>query len=477
MRILQKITKKDVPNLRYGVIHSQFRMADGVSIVMKQIEEVLVHHKNVPKANIFYLVGKTGTRTRQITQRNILWDKHPTNRLMLKYFSQGYGGQISEKIECAITKAKNEIASFISKNNIDILIVHNSSHPVNFISSIALSRYYRDLLLNGKKTPKYILWWHDSHLERKHFAKPATDVERYLREGVPGYYVEYIIFINSLQISQADNYFMQLDETRPGYYQKVQKNHDVIYNTTDTFIDSFSDLEKDKDHNYVDQFLDDFEIRSLLESRKLDLHDTLFCLQHTRIVERKRIDFAIKYCFELLQYLIKKKKAKAIYFFISGYDHDNLRRKLNSLVKNLSLEYKIDTFFLVYAQDYKKKTSIIFEEYPRIFAKLGGFTTYFSEIEGFGNNLLEVLASGLIPVVYTYPVFKKDIAKYKFKLISLDNFTINIDSIKSLTHILYNTRKRKIWINRNLIILKKHFSHKIIARKLTRAIIRKRNLF
>jgi hypothetical protein len=112
--------------------------------------------------------------------------------------------------------------------------------------------------------------------------------------------------------------------------------------------------------------------------------------------------------------------------------------------------------------------------YPRIFAKLSGFSTYFSEIEGFGNNLLEVLASGLIPVVYTYPVFKKDIAKFKFKCIALDEFKIDKKSIDQTIDIIKNNRKRKIWVNRNLEILRKNFKHQIIARKLKRAIIRER---
>ena len=59
----------------------------------------------------------------------------------------------------------------------------------------------------------------------------------------------------------------------------------------------------------------------------------------------------------------------------------------------LKEEYKTKNLFLIFAEDYYNKTNITFEEYPKIFAKLRGFSTYFSEVEGFGNNLLEVLAS------------------------------------------------------------------------------------
>lgn len=165
-----------------------------------------------------------------------------------------------------------------------------------------------------------------------------------------------------------------------------------------------------------------------------------------------------------------------MYFFISGHTGQKSRQTRSALKRlnnKLAKKYGIDTFFLVFAEDYPN-TKITFEEYPKIFAKLGGITTYFSEIEGFGNNLLEVLASGLVPIVYTYPVFKQDIAKFKFKVIALDKFEIDNESIKKTIDIIKNTRKRKIWVNRNLTILNKKFQHRIIQRKLTRAIIKKR---
>ena len=34
-------TKKNIPKLRYGMVHCRFGDAEGVSIVMKQVEEVL----------------------------------------------------------------------------------------------------------------------------------------------------------------------------------------------------------------------------------------------------------------------------------------------------------------------------------------------------------------------------------------------------------------------------------------------------
>lgn len=471
----KKFTKKDIPLLKYGIIHSQFGYLDGVSIVMEQIEHVMTENIGIPKNQIYYLAGRSKHHGKNIVINRKLWVNEKTNRSMIDRFKLGYGVDLIEQIENAITNAKQIIHNFIAKHKIDVIIAHNTSHPVNFVLSVALHRYYRDALAAGEKTPKYILWWHDSHLEREIFQHAAPDVYQYLLHGVPGSFVEYIIFINNLQFKDAEKYFKDLDKLSPGFFDAIYKCHTIIYNTTDTFIDSYDDIESDLMKDRIEVFFDGFGIRELLKKSGVDLSETMFCLQHTRIVERKRIDFALKFCFELLNKKIKTgKHTRALYFLVSGHKADGTKNNLKKLHKKLSKEYKINTLFLIFAEDYDKKTNIKFEEYPIIFAKLRGFSTYFSETEGFGNNLLEVLASGLIPIVYTYPVFVNDIAKYKFKVIALDKFEINEKVINQTLEIIKNNRKRKAWVNKNLKILRRKFPHRLIAFKLKRAIIRKR---
>lgn len=465
----EEVNNKKVSKLKYGVIHSQVGFSDGVSIVMKQVERVLTENLDISKEDIVYFVGKSNVKNKRITENEILWDGHKVNRMMLRHFESGYGGGLSEKIELAIWNAREIIEEWIFRNKIDILIVHNSSHPVNFISSIALSRFYRDSIRKHRKTPKYILWWHDSHLEREHFGNPATDVEKYLLEGVPGRFVEHVIFINNLQFTKAQKYLLKINKRYPGFYDRILSNYNVVYNTADTSIDSFKDIESLENNVRLKRFIRDFGIKKFLKRHKLELKDTLFCLQHTRTVERKRIDFALKYCYELLL-KDRKESFKVIYFLVSGQSFgDGSRKKLERLNRKLEREYGLK-LFLVFAEDYYLKTKLSFDEYPIVFAKLGGFSTYFSEVEGFGNNLLEVLASGLIPVVYRYPVFKKDIEKYNFKLLMLDDFEIKESDLKETLNVVRNNRKRKKMIDKNLKILKKHFSHDILAMNLRQVI-------
>ncbi|MBD3252646.1 hypothetical protein GF386_02865 [Candidatus Pacearchaeota archaeon] len=475
---LQNFRKKDVPKLNYGIVHSQVGFSDGVSIVMSQIEKIMINNLGISKSNIYYLVGKAKTPGPYIRQKRVFWHKTKTNRTVQRHFEEGFGGALSEKIEAKIKIAKQEIKKFIDDKKIDVLIIHNSSHPVNFISSIAVSRYYRDQINKGKKTPKYILWWHDSHLERERFAKPAMDVKKYLLEGVPGRYVEYIVFINKQQFHNAQEYFKELDERSPGLYDTLFHNHAVIYNTATAFINTVDDLKSVKYRERVDKFLEDFKINELLTINKLKLDDVQFCLQHTRIVPRKRIDFALEWTYELFSKLKEKKLYKGFIFFISGHHGDEFsdyKKELIKLNKELSKKYNTKRFFLVFAEDCPK-ANISFEEIPVIIRKLGGIGTYFSEIEGFGNNLLEMLAAGIIPAVYTYPVFITDIAKYKFKIVLLDKFEVTPESIKEMVNVIKSKRIKMTWANKNLEILRKKLSHEIIAPKLTRAIIRKRNI-
>lgn len=467
-------TNNNIQKLNYGIIHSQFGFEDGVSIVMKQVDEVLRKYLHIPKSKIHYLVGKSKKIDKYIRQRRILWHKNKTNLLLNYYFNKGFGGALSEKIENAIWNAKAEIKKFVYENKINVLIVHNSSHPVNFISSIALSRFYRDEYKRGKKPPRYILWWHDSHLERKRYQNPSNDIKNYLLEGVPGKYVNYIIFINRLQFETAQKYIKDLDSRSPGLYENLFKNNTVVYNTATTYINTFKELEKEEYTERVEYFLKEF--KNLFQRNGLMLKDVIFCLQHTRVIPRKKIDFALRYAYEVFNNIKNKKDIKSMVFLVSGPSGDesgDYKKELITLNKELSKQYNTDKFFLIFAEDFKK-IKISFEEIPIIIARLGGFATYFSEEEGFGNNLLEVLAAGLIPAVYTYPVYLKDISNYNFNIVKTDKLEIDQKSIRGMIRLILNDNLKREWANKNIQILKKNFSNKTIAPRLRKAILSKK---
>lgn len=475
---MNKFTEKNIPNLNYGIIHSQHGYSDGVSIVMQQAEEIMKEDMNIPEENIYYLVGKARRKEFNITEKNILRDKYFINKMVLKSYHKGLNGIKKKLFERTVLMAKKCIKDFVEENKIDVIVAHNMSHPVNFITSLAISRYYKEAIKKGERTPKYLLWWHDSHLERKEYDNPADDIQDYLLEGVPGGFVEYIIFINSLQFPQAEKRYFSLLEKKYSHYSELMDfHHDIIYNTADRMIHSYQDLKNRETRELKKEFLNDFNVRRLLKKHDPGLKKTLFVLQHTRVVPRKRIDFALEFVFELREFLEKESKYDTLYFFVSGatgLKSKKTRVELRKLHRSLSKKYKTNRVFLVFASEENGRSRIGFYNFPRIFASLGGISTYFSEIEGFGNNLLEVMASGLIPVVYTYPVFKKDLEKFNFKTISLDKFEVSPECLQSVLEIIEDEEKRKDWAEENLKILDESFRHKIIARKLKKAVTKKR---
>ncbi len=437
--------------MRIGMIHSQFGDIDGVSIVMRQIEQVLKGSMDIK--DVSYLAGKSENINTTIV--DVISLDYPLGKEMVNRYESGFSDIIDE-IEENVKIGAEAITRFVDENHLDAIIAHNSCHPVNFIMSLSIAKYYKDC----ENPPKYIVWWHDSHLERDHFANPAPDVKKILLEGVPGPYPDFIIFINSTQFENAKSYFLELDKLSPGYYSHIEKNHAVVHNTSDTEISSSDDLKK-KDK--VDRFMQDFDVSKLLEENTLILEDVIFCLQHTRILERKRIDFAMRFCFRLLD----RSDKKALYFLVSGHRADSTKEELIKLHEELSENHE-KKVFLIFAEDVR--TGISFREYPLIFAQLGGFTTHFSAVEGFGNNLLEVMGSGLIPAIYRYPVYTSDIEQYGFNIIVFDSFETTDSRIDEILDILSDEPKRMRLVDENLISLRKHLSHETMAPKLKKAL-------
>jgi hypothetical protein len=108
-----------------------------------------------------------------------------------------------------------------------------------------------------------------------------------------------------------------------------------------------------------------------------------------------------------------------------------------------------------------------FAEVPSIVASLGGIGTYFSDVEGFGNNLLELISFAVPAVINKYDVYKDEIEKFGFELPAIETgepISKNLvdDAYRLLTDIPFRNKV----VMHNLKVLKENFDHKIIADKL-----------
>jgi hypothetical protein len=109
-----------------------------------------------------------------------------------------------------------------------------------------------------------------------------------------------------------------------------------------------------------------------------------------------------------------------------------------------------------------------FAEVPGIVAYYGGLGTYFSDVEGFGNNLLELISLGVPPVVREYPVYLTDIAVYGFDIPSTPDGTMTPELIEGACRILTDVDYRKAVAKKNVNLLAENLGHNKISENLSK---------
>ena len=107
-----------------------------------------------------------------------------------------------------------------------------------------------------------------------------------------------------------------------------------------------------------------------------------------------------------------------------------------------------------------------FYEIPAIVSSLGGLGTYFSEVEGFGNNLLEMVSFGVPAIINKYDIYRTDIEHLGFQFPTVENNEITHEAVEESYQILTDIKKRNQIVKHNLDILNQKLDHRIIAEKL-----------
>ncbi|PON15119.1 hypothetical protein C2W62_25490, partial [Candidatus Entotheonella serta] len=185
----------NLSKLNIGILHSLIGKNDGVSIVIDQSIEAMVRYMDVSQDNIYFLSALAPARLNKI-EDDIFWHKNEANKYILQNYHREPPEGLEGFIEEHVTQAEEIIAKFIEDNYIDLFLVHNASHPTNFIYAAAVGRYFKKLRQQGQHLPRYLLWWHDSHFERERFLHPNPVIKSFL-DYIPGPYAHGIVFINT----------------------------------------------------------------------------------------------------------------------------------------------------------------------------------------------------------------------------------------------------------------------------------------
>ncbi len=469
----------NISNLNIGIIHSLIGKNDGVSIVIDQTVNSMVNDMGVELGNIFFLAAHSSPRFNAETN-DIFWHKNEIHKNIIRIFCKQAPEDLDKLIDDKAHEAKEIIAKWVRKHSIDLIIAHNTSHPYNFITAVGLGYFIEELRDKGMVWPKVLAWWHDSYFEREQFKNPNPVIQKYLKY-LPGTETDGIVFINKSQIDIAKKLFRSL------HYPKIDKFFDtraiLIPNTSS--IDwnwTENDWNANKlvaplQDNYNDAFLHDTGLESEIKKLGCTIDNTVILLQHTRIVPRKRIDIAIDFAFLLEKKFAKNGSHKCVAVLVSGHSGDEQTDYKNQLKKHFedaklaNPNAKVVLIFgenciLSHRDIIVDKKYYNFYEIPSIVASLGGIGTYFSEIEGFGNNLLEMISFGLPVVINKYDIFKSDIEQYGFTFPSVEKCTLDEQVVDKTYALLSDLKLRNQVVKHNLEILEKNLSHQIISDKL-----------
>lgn len=469
----------NISHLNIGIIHSLIGKNDGVSIVIDQTVHAMVNDMGIELGSIFFLAAHTSPRFNAETN-DIFWHKNEIHKAIIRDFNDGLPEGFDQQIHEKALEAKRIISSWVKKNNIDLIIAHNTSHPYNFITAVGLGYYIEELRDQGIVWPKVMVWWHDSYFERAQFAHPNPVIQKYLKY-LPGTEIDGIAFINRHQPELAKKLFQSLSYSRTNKFFKersivVPNTSSIDWDWKNQQWESASFIAPPSD-NYNDTFLTDIGLICEIEKKGFSIEDTVILLQHTRIVPRKKIEIALDFAFLLEKKYVEEGKKKCIVLLISGHSGDEQADYKNFLVGhytkllNENPEAAVVMIFgenriLSHRDIIVDKKYYNFYEVPAIVASYGGIGTYFSEVEGFGNNLLEMVSFGLPVVINKYEIYKSDIEDLGFTFPAIENCKLNVEVIEQAFDLLTNSKIRNENIHHNLRILSSKLGHKIIAEKL-----------
>ena len=467
----------NLSHLNIGILHSLVGKNDGVSIVIDQSVDAMVNDLKIPLGNIYFLAAHSSPRFNVETDE-VFWHKNDINKKIVAYFSRRSPHHLEALIEKHAEYASRRLEKFIETNNIDLLVAHNTSHPYNFITAVGLGRYLERRRQAGFAWPKVLVWWHDSYFERPNFAHPNDTVRKYLKY-LPGTMIDGVVFINRDQEKLAAGYYAEYQAPKPDFFTNYT---DVIPNTCR--VDwpwragnwEGNQLNAPPVDPYNKNFFRDIGLDKMLrECGGKSVNDAILLLQHTRIVPRKKIETAIDFAFMLSR---RSGPTRPVALIVSGYSGDEQNDYKNFLKdyyrqRQAECSPEDGKVVLCFAENrvLSYRDVIIdrkfyrFNEIPAIVAANGGLGVYFSEIEGFGNNLLEMVGNGLPVVVNRYKIYREEIEPLGFDLPAIDG-KLNETVVDQACRLLNDRKYRNAVVSHNLNVLEEKLNHRIMATKL-----------
>ena len=475
----------NITHLNVGIIHSLIGKNDGVSIVIDQTVHAMVDDLGIELGNIFFLAAHTSPRFNAHTN-DIFWHKNDIHKQIIATFCDEPPAGFDELIHEKALEAMEIIAEWVRKNNIDLIIAHNTSHPYNFITAVGLGYFIEKLRDRGIIWPKVMVWWHDSYFERDQFANPNPVIKKYLKY-LPGTEIDGIAFINGSQPELARKLFYSLNFAKT---EKFFENRAIVVPNTSSIDWNWQDQEWNNAHavapkldSYNETFFRDIGLECEVNKRGFELEDAVLLLQHTRVVPRKKIEVALDFAFAIEKKFLTDNQRKCVTLLISGHSGDeqaDYKKFLQDYYEVKLNENPGSNVIMIFGEHriLSHRDIIVdrkyynFYEIPAVVAAMGGIGTYFSDVEGFGNNLLEMVSFGVPVVINKYDIYKSDIDHLGFEFPWVENCELTDEVVNQGYELLTNNKVRNLNIKHNLQVLNEKLDHQIIASKLRPLIVK-----
>ena len=443
--------------IKIGIFHYRVGKTDGVSLEIEKRKKILSKHNCEVK-----LIAGPESIGADYTIKELEWDsremaiikensfKIPSKKILTS-------AELSEKINKISKVIKHKLEIIQEKEKFQYILVHNI---FSFGGHIPASKAFLEWIEENKI--RCLSTSHDFYWEKKEFQIPRNKyIKKYLQKYMPpkSKYIQHIV-INSIA------------------EKKVRQRNKIDAKVIGDIFD-FNQREWKYD-KLNKKFLKQFKIEK----------NDIVILQATRIIPRKGIEIALEYAKEL-QSRIKKLTQKSIYngkkitknskivLVIAGYAEKENKKYLTKL-KKLAIKKNISVRFISdhisaereFSRNGKLKKFSLWDAYAH-----ADLITYPSLWEGWGNQFIEAIFAKKPIAVFEYPVFKSDIRKEGYNIVSFgDKFvkdektgevllpeTAMKKAVDKTIHSLLN-KKFKKRAERNFKIGKKYHNYDILEK-------------
>jgi glycosyltransferase involved in cell wall biosynthesis len=402
-----------------GFVSTRFGSTDGVSLETEKWAHVL---KDLDQ-NLFYFAGMCD-RPAEVSY--VVPEAYFGHSAILGINNTVFGSQIrppdvTRHIHELRDHLKHELYSFVSKFDIQLLIVENAlSIPMNIPFGLALTEFIAE---TGIPT---IGHHHDFFWERQRYL--INCVEDYLEMAFPpGLSAIKHVVINSMAAAEVG--------------RRRGASTWIIPNVMD-----FDNPPPPPD-DYTAHLRSDLKVQP----------DEYFILQPTRIVRRKGIELAIE--------LVKRLglKARLVISHAGGDEGNDYERHVHIFSELLDVPVEFVSGIISTQRGSTpdgRKIYSLGDVYH--YADL---VTYPSLVEGFGNAFLEAIYYSRPMLVNNFAIYAKDIKIKGFKMVEFDGF-ITEDAIRHVQRILQEPDYTREMTGHNYELSKRFYSFTVLENHL-----------